>query len=132
MMERSRDSTIMERKKLCSAMAWEERCGHLGILLFTLLITISNKHSQTRRWYTTLLKLKPLRLLSQMVYKYSSSLIIRLRNTSRMELKRFHSLMEQSNVFSQMAKRRAFSQMELCKRYKSQVLESLNSQMVKE
>jgi len=58
-----------------------------------------------------------------MDFRSSSFLIIKLRNTSRMEQKRFHSQMELLSVSSLMVRRRAYSQMELYKRSKNQELE---------
>ena len=112
-------------------MVLEEKHSLMDIQLCSSIIMTLNKHIQIKRLSIISLKPKQHKQLMQMVYRYSSLAITKLRSILVMELKKLFSLMVQSNVFLLMGKKKAFLLMELFKELKRKVLKQLNMQVVK-
>lgn len=91
-MVRSKELTLAERKKWSSATVLGEKHSKMVILLSISIIMTSNRPSQIQRLYIILLRLKPLRLHSQMGFKCLSSKTCRSRSISVTELKKLCKL----------------------------------------
>ena len=87
-MEKSKELSQMERKKLSLVMVLEDKLFKMAIRLFTLSIVILNKHIQTRKSYITLLRLRLPKQLILMVFKSLNFLISKLKSTTQMVQKK--------------------------------------------
>ena len=114
----SSNSTNAVKKRSPYPTESKEKCGQMATKLSSFRIRMSSRLSLEAKLCTSSLMLKPRRPLSPMVYKFSNSRTIRLRNISQMERKRSVSLMELSSVFSATERRRAYSLMGLSRKLK--------------